>query len=278
MDTEDSVNIELDDRVLDRIATLICGDDGPMYRSGAELEQFFRAAGWSWVGEVDDARRGWVEDNLYARRRDPTAIRSLLLRLADPREYLDEPKARRETVRELNELLVIEGIQVGYDGHKPTLTTLESAGRRLDETTRIVLTADLADIVKDEKFGAQLLSRLEDAQLCLEAGAHMAATIMLGSLLEGVLYDVARTQLGESVGDKLEGLIDLARDRSWIARDVVDYAHVLRRHRNLVHPRRQWVDSYQPDGDSARIAWNVAVAALNDLASVNPTDEAARSS
>ncbi|MFC0432731.1 hypothetical protein [Kutzneria buriramensis] len=47
---------------------------------------------------------------------------------------------------------------------------------------------------------------------------------------------------------------------------MVDYAHVLRGHRNLVHPRRQHMDGYRPDEDFVRIAWNVVVAALDDLA------------
>ncbi|MBF6240884.1 hypothetical protein IU474_27940 [Nocardia otitidiscaviarum] len=273
MTDNEEIQVELDDRILERLAWLICGDDGPLYRSVKELEQFFRAAGWTWVGEFDGTRRDWVERTLYARRRDPKALRNLLLRLADPREYLDEPSAEEQTVHELNELLAVEGLRVGFEHHRPTINRAKSAGGRFDTTTRMTLTADLAALVQDATFGAQLQSRLQDAHICVNAGAHMAATIMLGSLLEGVLYDVARTRLGTSVSDHLERLINLAHEHAWIARDVVDYAHVLRRHRNLIHPRRQWVDSYQPDADSAQIAWNVVVAALNDLAAEDTAAE-----
>jgi hypothetical protein len=93
---------------------------------------------------------------------------------------------------------------------------------------------------------------------------------MLGSVLEGMLYDVAlsRHQDGKKPTDHLETLIDLAQQQKWIAQDVVDYAHVVRDHRNLVHPKKQWTQSYAPEDDIVRIAWNVVVAALNDLAAV----------
>ncbi|TCP39375.1 hypothetical protein EV191_13023 [Tamaricihabitans halophyticus] len=72
--------------------------------------------------------------------------------------------------------------------------------------------------------------------------------------------------------DHLEKLIAMARDKRWIALEVAQYAEVLRGHHNLVHPRRQWVESYAPEDDIVRIAWNVVVAALNDLAeTVAPT-------
>ena len=45
-------------------------------------------------------------------------------------------------------------------------------------------------------------------------------------------------------------------------KDVVDYAHVLRDHRNLVHPKKQWTQAYAPESDTVLIAWNVVVAAF----------------
>lgn len=71
---------------------------------------------------------------------------------------------------------------------------------------------------------------------------------------------------GPQPKDHLQRLIELAETKGWIAKDVTDYAHVLRDHRNLVHPKKQLVDDYQPEDDTVRIAWNVVVAALNDLA------------
>jgi hypothetical protein len=265
------VTLALDDVILDRLADLICGDDGAAgtYRAGYEIVRFLRSAGWQRVRDVEGSRHGWTVEMLRARRHDPDALRGVVLRLADPREYLGEDEMRVAVVKELNELLAIEGYQVTYHGSRPELVEAEPTMARPAMESPVELTASIESIVSDEVFGRQLRSRLGEAALCHQAGAHTAAVIMLGSVLEGVLYDVAMARHvdGAKPQDRLESLIDLANEKAWIARDVVDYAHVLRGHRNLVHPRRQHVDGYQPDDDIVRIAWNVVVAALNDLAS-----------
>lgn len=268
MSEQERVDVTLDDQILSRLAGLICGDDTLHYRTGQDLIRFFEAAGWRRTGEIDGGRFAWVLGTLRARKRDSDALRGVLLRLADPREYLDDDKARLQVVRELNELLAIEGYQVVYRGSRPELVTHTATLARPEMHEPVPLTADLGEIVKDDKFGAQLKQRLDEAYACWQTGACTAAVIMLGSVLEGVLYDVAvsRHTEGPPPKDILHSLINLAESKGWIAKDVTDYAHVLRDHRNLVHPKKQLVDDYQPEDDTVRIAWNVVVAALNDLA------------
>jgi hypothetical protein len=259
--------VELDDKVIDRLAELICGDDTLAYRTGYQLTKFFEAAGWRRVGEVDGGRFAWTQGKLRDRRHDSDALRAVLLRLADPREYLGDEDVRIKVVQELNELIALEGLQVVYDGARPRLIVRTATLARPEMHEPVRLTANLADIVHDEKFGAQLARRLDEAHICWQSGACTAAIIMLGSVLEGVLYDVAlsRHTGGPKPQDYLQGLINLAESKGWIAKDVTDYAHVLRDHRNLVHPKKQLIDDYKPEDDTVRIAWNVVVAALNDL-------------
>jgi hypothetical protein len=90
-----------------------------------------------------------------------------------------------------------------------------------------------------------------------------------------VLYDVALSRHldGPKPMDNLEKLIDTARERKWISREVAEYADVLRLHRNLVHPKKQWSHDYRPTEDSARIAWNVVVGAFNNLAELPRPDQ-----
>ena len=267
----EGIRIELDSKVLEGLASLICGDDAPYYRTGAEIQRFFEHAGWKNVGEVDGYRRAWALECLEQRRQDSDALRQVLVRLADPREYVGEDDdVRTRVVRELNQLLSVEGYQVTYRRGRPIRIEQEPVVSRPMMHAPVELIASLADIVSDQTFGAQLQRRLDEAHICWEFGAPTAAIIMLGSVLEGVLYDVAlsRHQDGKKPTDHLETLIDLAQQQKWIAQDVADYAHVLRDHCNLVHPKKQWTQSYAPEDDTVRIAWNVVVAALNDLAAV----------
>lgn len=268
---EDGIRVELDDNVLESLALLISGDEAtPYYRTGYEIPKFFRAAGWHDVGELDGYRRAWTLDRLRERRHDPEALRSVLLRLADPREYLDEDEARAAVVEELNRLLAVEGYHVSYERGRPVLIEQEPMMSRLAMKAPVELTASLTDIVSEPVFGQQLKARLDEAYVCWKAGAPTAAIIMLGSVLEGVLYDVAlsRHEVGRKPNDHLETLIGMALDKKWIAREVAEYADVLRGHRNLVHPKKQWTQSYAPEDDVVHIAWNVVVAALNDLAAL----------
>lgn len=265
------VQVTLDDNVLDQLAELICGGDGsPHYRRSREIEKFFRAAGWE-VDECEGGRRNWTLDQLRERRDDPDALRAMLLRLADQREYIADEEAGEEVVRSLNQLLAVEGYQVTYERGRPQLVEQDPTLRRPAAKAPVELTASLANIVSDREFGQQLRSRLDEAHTCWSAGASTAAIIMLGSLLEGVLYDVAlaRHEGGKQPTDNLAKLIDLASEEGWIAKDVMDFAHTLRDYRNLVHPKKQRDNAFDPDEDTVRVSWNVVVAALNDLAELD---------
>lgn len=266
-DTDDGVR--LDRNVLERLADIICGDDtAPYYRTATMIARLFAAADWHWSGDVEGGRRAWVLDQLTGRRADPDAMRKLLLRLSDPREYIDDETARAATVTDLNGLLSLEGYEIRYGPEGPQIRTRSRSLHRLDSPTPAELSVDLGLIVADSPFGAQLRGRLDEARICWKNGAHLAAVIMLGSLLEGVLYDFACRHAagGRAPTDNLHQLITMAHEKGWVAADVVGYAHVLRDQRNLVHPRKQDRDGHAPDTDSVRIAWNVVMAALNDLA------------
>lgn len=259
------VSVSLDDNVLGEVAGLICGDDGsPWYRRGFEIEKFFRAAGWD-VDECEGGRRNWTLEQLHERSEDPAALRAVLLRLADPREYIGDQDAGAEVLRSLNELLALEGYEVVYEGGRPQLEAREPQLRRSAKMAPIELTTSLTSVVSDRSFGEQLRGRLDEAWNCWNAGASTAAIIMLGSVLEGVLYDVATYRTGKDPGDNLAALIKLARENEWIQKDAHDFAVLLREFRNLVHPKKQRDLAVNPDTDTVRMFWNVVVAALNDL-------------
>jgi len=265
--------IDLDDNVLAEIARLICGDDlAPRYRRSYEIERFFRNAGWPVLGEIDGPRRRWVHERLLEHRGEPELIERVVLRLADPREYLGEDSVREEVTELLNDLLAVEGYQVTCARGRPQLVEADPDETRPAQNAPLELTADIAEIVHDAEFGRQLQGRLDEAYRCWTHGSPTAAIIMLGSVLEGVLYDVARSRhdgTGKAPTDHLQTLIETAQEEKWIARDVADYAHVLRDHRNLVHPKKQWTHSYSPADGTVHIAWQVVVASLNDLAALS---------
>lgn len=269
--TVESEPLQLDPNILAGIADVICGDDStPYYRSGRQIERLFVSAGWSWVPPLDGGRSRWVIEQLSDSRAEGRALHRLLTRLIDPREYVGDDAALGATLKDLNDLLALEGLEVYYDTDGPNLRPRPRDFHRLDTEVPVELTADLGGLVRDERFGLLLKRRLDEAHVCWSNGAHLAAIILLGSLLEGVLLDFARARHDPKVTDNLSALIALAAKEGWLAKDVVDYANVLRNHRNLVHPNKQHTDGHTPDSDTVRISWNVVVAAINDLAAVQP--------
>ncbi|MDQ3152512.1 MAG: hypothetical protein M3R63_12585, partial [Actinomycetota bacterium] len=62
----------LDNRTLQRVATLLCDVDGPFERHGWQLEEFLRGAGWNDPPPYDGSGRvRWMNDVLSDHADDP---------------------------------------------------------------------------------------------------------------------------------------------------------------------------------------------------------------
>lgn len=132
------------------------------------------------VGDYDgEYRLQWVTDQLLAGRSDGEAISCLVRRLADPREYPNETGAAQRVAQQLNTLLAIEGYRITYTSGRPVINACEPTLDAPDVPTPLLV--PLA------------MTRLHEAATCREHGAHLAAVIPLGSLLEAILLDAVRS-------------------------------------------------------------------------------------
>lgn len=143
---------------------------------------------------------------------------------------------------------------------------------------------DFSTLVRDPTLGAILEKRWREVQQCVDAEAYLAAIVMMGSLLEGMLLSVVTAhpsqanQTAAAPKDSRSGkpkpfgewtlsqLIEVAHACGWLQRDVRDFSQELRDYRNLVHPRYQHDKNFHPDADTCRICWEVVRAAIGDLA------------
>ncbi|GAB2570261.1 hypothetical protein Aab01nite_06330 [Paractinoplanes abujensis] len=269
----------LDDNTLDGIARVACGgDDFPVYRSTADLRKLLQQARWENVGAHDGVtpRRAWFTAQLRSRSNTPGAVEAVVLRLVDPREYLNrnEPLAAAEISDLLNPLLIAEGFEITHHHGKPRIRAYEPASGQGEDPADTQLHVAMADIVRDPDLAAVLEQRLTEARICRRNGAYTSAVIMLGSLLEGILLDAVTTRLPNSTTPANRWMLDLliktAREHRWIQSDVHDFGGVLRQYRNMVHPQAQIRRGDAPDEDTMRICWPVISAALNDLATTAP--------
>lgn len=133
-----------------------------------------------------------------------------------------------------------------------------------------------------------LKSRCAEAIQCLNNGAPLAATILCGSILEGLLLGQAlsypqqfnQTQCAPKDASgkvkpfhewKLAQLIDTAHELGYLKLDVKEYSHVLRDFRNYIHPYEQMSSHFDPDEHTARICIQVLKAAIADLSGKRAT-------
>ena len=137
-------------------------------------------------------------------------------------------------------------------------------------------------VIADLELADILASRWAESLVTQQGGSHLSTIILLGSVLEGVLYHVLTSREAEAMNSSLapkthgkpisidrwtlEQLISVAHERGWIDRDVRDFSTVLRSYRNLVHPREQLRSKYEPDSGTCKIAREVVAAAIDDLA------------
>ncbi|MGW6755070.1 hypothetical protein [Streptomyces sp. NPDC055006] len=267
----------LDTNTLKELARVICGDDHLYYRSTYDLARFFENAGWLNVIDFDgESRAEWTLDRLMERRSDPTDMGKILLRLADAREYFEDPQQLPKVVQAVNAFLVHEGLRLENPGGRPRLVSCDPSLGQPGEQAPVELKATMADIIAEPRMAQLLQHRLDEARTCFANGAHVAAVIMLGSLLEGVMLTVIQERDASLLGRKdpqhisLKELIDICSRARWIDADVTNFSHALRDYRNFVHPHREYREEHKPDRDTLNVAWYVVNGALNDLAASRP--------
>ncbi|MFZ5875168.1 MAG: hypothetical protein ACOYXU_02050, partial [Nitrospirota bacterium] len=118
---------------------------------------------------------------------------------------------------------------------------------------------DFSALATDGEMQRILSRRWDECQLCLRAGAHLAATVMMGGLLEALFVARANQMADKSplfrakttpIDGKtkkplqltewtLRPYIEVGAELGWISKPGKDVAAVLRDYRNYVHPEKE---------------------------------------
>lgn len=137
---------------------------------------------------------------------------------------------------------------------------------------------DFSPLIGDPQMQAILEERWQECVLCIKAEAPLAATVMMGGLLETLLLgrinretDKApifraksapkdkksgkTKQLGEWM---LNDYIGAAHELKWITVSAKEIAEVLRDFRNYIHPHKQLAHGVRLSGDDAALLWEVS--------------------
>jgi hypothetical protein len=144
------------------------------------------------------------------------------------------------------------------------------------------VTADIAPkfgpLISEPKMQAILTRRWQECGICVESGAPLAATVMMGGLLEGLLlakinqlanktpvFSAAATPMDPKTGKALQlkewGLknyIDVAYELGWITKTTKDIGEVVRDYRNYIHPQKELSHGIAIEPGDAQMLWEVA--------------------
>jgi hypothetical protein len=133
-------------------------------------------------------------------------------------------------------------------------------------------------LISDPKMQAILTRRWQECGICVRAGAPLAATVMMGGLLEGLLlakinqlpnkapvFSAAATPMDPKTGKALQlkewGLknyIDVAHELGWITKTTKDIGEVVRDYRNYIHPQKELSHGIALEPGDAHMLWEVA--------------------
>jgi hypothetical protein len=181
---------------------------------------------------------------------------------------IDKSSARSTYIASLKEL-------------KRRLATLRLQAVRAKPRTKAVALEpppDFSVLIADARMQAILVRRWQETTICLTVGASLAATVMMGGVLEGLL--LARLNLMPNKGpaftasraprDKqgktlplkewtLHNYLEVAHELKWIGTPAKDIGSVLRDWRNFIHPAKEFSEGASVDSDDASMLWAVFV-------------------
>jgi hypothetical protein len=132
-------------------------------------------------------------------------------------------------------------------------------------------------LILDSAMQEILLRRWSECIACTQTDAPLAATVMMGGLLEALLLarvnredDKSKVfKSGSAPKDKdtgkalplpkwtLQHYIDVAHELSWISRSAKEVSKVLRDYRNYIHPQKQLSHDVLLRRSDAELFWDV---------------------
>ncbi len=224
------------------------------------------------LSKANKLRKLWIQlDDRWAGK----LIQDLIEALTD--KYVEI--ARSESA---DKELIGRCLQIAYRLQGKELAEAEQA-RKDDFENQEIDEIDIGLLKLDDELTGILKNRIQEIKKCLDVEASLSVIFMCGSVLEGVLLSTAQIKPKEfnlakaSPKDLVSGtakpfgewtllnFIDVAHDLGILGLDVKKHSHSLRDFRNYIHPNEQKQSGFSPDTHTARIAWQVLKAALQDI-------------
>ena len=133
-------------------------------------------------------------------------------------------------------------------------------------------------LISDPKMQLILQKRWQECVACVRNSAPLAAAVMMGGILEGLLlarivqlpsqapvHTAAAAPKDKTTGKTLplkdwglKNFIDVAHELGWITTTAKDIGEVLRDYRNYIHPQKEFSHGISLAPGDADMLWNIA--------------------
>lgn len=144
---------------------------------------------------------------------------------------------------------------------------------------------DFTPLVGNPEMRDILTRRWHECRKCADAGAHLAAVVMMGGFLEALFVARANQMQDKKklVGAKsapkdkatgktinyqdwmLDSYIKVAKELKWITESAGDLADVLKEYRNYVHPAKEMRNGVVLTLDDSSVFWQLTKALVGQL-------------
>lgn len=144
---------------------------------------------------------------------------------------------------------------------------------------------DFSPLAGDLEMRDILGRRWHECQKCISGGAHLAATVMMGGLLEALFVARAnkmtdKNPLFRAKSTPIDGktkkplplpdwtlrpYIDVGHELGWITRSGKDVATVLRDYRNYIHPEKERAHAVSLSSADSDMFWQLTQALTQQL-------------
>jgi len=143
---------------------------------------------------------------------------------------------------------------------------------------------EFTPLISDPKMQAILAQRWRECVICVSSGAPLAATVMMGGILEGLLLakinqlsnqapvftaaSAPRDKAGKTLLLKdwtLKNYIDVAHELKWITTAAKDIGEVMRDYRNYIHPQKELSHGITLVEGDAQMLWEIAKSMIRQI-------------
>lgn len=280
---------KLNEKTISELRKIINDDnDDYNYRSGPELVNFFNKIGFQDEYFNFPSRKDYTEGKLHSI--NGTEHMNECIKLAfEVINFIDKYDKLDELINQFNKYLNFDGYEIIRSNdiilikekNENIIKTSNNKERKfLNEYS---IEKDISVLKLNKEMENLIRIRLNEIKISLNNNSPLSAIFMMGSVLEGILFDFSKSfedlyltrakELNPKIKNisqiSLNDLIIISYENKFLKKDVNEFSHNLRKFRNYIHPNAQLKEDFYPDLHTAEICWAVLQATIYQLSLVN---------